>query len=186
VPARGRPLARPVAIAGRPSTDLVERLKSPEDRVRCRARIELSSRPSADVVAAARAWAGKLDPQDPGFEHQRLEALWLQAQHLVLDRELLASVLRSPEPRARAAATRVVRHLRREIGDPLPFLARSIVDEHPRVRLEALVAASFVPTAAAAETALQVLRAPMDENLEYALTETMRALDPYWRAAVAT
>ncbi|MCY2959416.1 MAG: GDSL-type esterase/lipase family protein [Planctomycetota bacterium] len=185
VTARGRPLVKPVAIAGRPIPELIDLLKSPEDRVRYRSRIELSSRPSKDVVEAARTWAGKLDPKEPGFEHHRLEALWLQAQHHVLDRELLGSVLRSPEPRARAAATRVVRNLRREIGDPLPFLARSVQDEHPRVRLEALVALSFVPTAAAAETTLRVLAKPMDANLEYSLTETMRALEPMWRAEVA-
>jgi len=186
VTAKGRPLSKPAAIAGRPVPELLDLLKSPEDRVRYRTRIELSSRPTKDVVAAARAFEAKLDPANPEFEHHRLEALWLQSQHETLDRELLARVLRSPEPRARAAAVRVVRDMRRTIGDALPLLATAIADEHPRVRLEALVALSFVESAAAAENALYVLRFPMDSNLEYALTETMRALEPQWRSAVAT
>ena len=36
--------------------------------------------------------------------------------------------------------------------DPMPYFTRAILDDHPRVRLEALVALSFVETAAAAET----------------------------------
>ncbi|MBL8861577.1 MAG: discoidin domain-containing protein [Planctomycetes bacterium] len=185
VTARGRPLAVPTAIAGRPVAELVELLKSPEDRVRYRARIELSARPSRDVAAAARAFERALDPRDVEVEHHRLEALWLLTQHAVLDRPILGRVLASPEPRARAAATRVVRHMRRVLGDDvLALLAARITDEHPRVRLEALVALSYLPQAAAAETALRVLRQPMDANLTYALTETMRALEPHWRAAL--
>lgn len=186
VTAKGRALSKPAVIAGRPIPELLELLKSPEDRVRYRARIELSSRPTNDVVNASRAWLMLLDPKEPEFEHHRLEALWLQTQHAFLDSQLLEQVLRSPDPRARAAAVRVVRHMRREIGDVLPLLATAIADEHPRVRLEALVALSFLESAASAETALRVLNSPMDPNLEYALTETMRALEPHWRAAVGS
>jgi len=186
VTCRGRPLSKPAAIAGRPIAELMELLKSSEDRVRYRVRIELSSRPSNDVVEAARAWANALDDSDPGHEHDLLEALWVQQQHAIVDRALLERVMRSPEPRARAAATRVARHLRRELGGPLPFLRARIEDDHPRVRLEALVALSFVPRAESAEIALRVLRKPMDRFLDYALTETMAALEPEWRAAVAS
>jgi len=51
-------------------------------------------------------------------------------------------------------------------------------DEHPRVRLEAVRAASFFDTAEAADLALEVLRQPMDYYLEYALRETLRQLEP--------
>ena len=40
-------------------------------------------------------------------------------------------------------------------------------DEAPRVRLEAVRALSFVPTAAAAEIAVDVLAKPMDYYLQY-------------------
>jgi putative heme-binding domain-containing protein len=185
VTARGRALSKPAAIAGRPIPELLELLKSPEDRVRYRTRIELSSRPTPDVVAAARAWVAQLVPKEPEYAHHLLEALWLQEQHQVLDWQLLERVLHAGEPRARAAATRVARNLRRQVPGPLPYFELAIADEHPRVRLEALVALSYVETAAAAETALRALRKPMDPYLDYALEETMRALEPLWRAEVA-
>ncbi|MFN0006686.1 MAG: PVC-type heme-binding CxxCH protein [Planctomycetota bacterium] len=186
VTCRGRALSKPAAIAGRPIPELLELLKSPEDRVRYRVRIELSSRPSDEVAAAARAWVKRLDDSDAQHEHDLLEALWVLQQHQVVDRPLLERVLRSPEPRARAAATRVARHLRRELGDPLPLLRARIEDDHARVRLEALVALSFVPRAEAAEVALRVLREPMDRFLDYALAETMAALESQWRTAIAS
>ncbi len=183
---RDRPLDTPARIAGRPIPELLDLLKSPVDRVRYRTRIELSGRPTKDVIAAVHTWVPKLDVKDPEHEHHLLEALWLQSQHEVLDSTLLERVLASPEARARAAAVRVARDLRRSMDDPLPIFARAIADQNSRVRLEALVALSFVESAASAETALRVLASPMDKNLQYALTETMRALEPQWRAAVAS
>lgn len=159
---------------------LVTRLASPEDRVRYRARIELSARSSDEVAAATLAWAGGLKD-----EHARLEALWTLQQHNRVDTRLLERVLTSTDPRARAAAVRVVRGQRRLIDDPLAALARAVLDEHPRVRLEAVVAASFLDSAAAAEVALRALERPMDRFLDYALGETMRSLEPRWRAALA-
>lgn len=185
VTAKGRALAKPTPIAGRPVEELVELLKSPEDRVRYRVRAELSSRPTKDVLAAARAYLSRIDARDPDAEHHVLEALWLQAQHHAVDWQLVERVLRSKDPRARAAAVRVARNARRQLVEPLPYFEKGIADEHPRVRLEALVALSDGADARSAEVALRVLSKPMDANLEYALTETMRALEPHWRAEVA-
>ena len=52
----GRPLLKPVKIAGEPVAKLLDHLKSPEDRVRYRARIELGGRPTPEVLAAAQKW----------------------------------------------------------------------------------------------------------------------------------
>ena len=55
---RGRRDARrpvglaPAPIAGQPIPALLERLKEPEDRVRYRAKIELSGRDTREVLAA--------------------------------------------------------------------------------------------------------------------------------------
>ena len=53
------------------------------------------------------------------------------------------TLLRCPEPRARAAATRVLCHWRDRVDGPLELLRVQVADEHPRVRLEAVRAASF-------------------------------------------
>ncbi|HUQ71764.1 MAG TPA: PVC-type heme-binding CxxCH protein, partial [Planctomycetaceae bacterium] len=58
----GRPLLKPEPIAGQPVPQLIQLLKHTDDRVRYRARNELTSRPTAEVIAAAKsAWGdGKL------------------------------------------------------------------------------------------------------------------------------
>ena len=184
--AEGRPLSVSPEIAGRPVPELVALLAHGENRVRYRARIELSSRDSDEVVAAARAWVAGLDPKDPEHEHQLLEALWLQEQHATLDRPLLLAVLRSPDARARAAATRVLRHLRRLAPDALELLAVQAADPVARVRLEAVVALSEFADARAAEIVLAARRLERDRFLDYAIDETLRALEPHWRAALAS
>ena len=180
----GRPLSQPARIAGRPIDELLELLQHRDDRVRYRTRIEFSGRDSGEVIAAARRWLARLDRNDPDFEHHRLEGLWLHQQHARTDQELLSEVLRSSDHRARAAATRVVRGMRHFLPDPLALLAPMASDEHPRVRLEAVVAASYFDSARAAEIALDALRRPTDKFLDYALTETMRTLEPFWKGAL--
>src|SRR5207247_2414926 len=97
----GRPLSKPVSIAGQPIEKLLDVLKQPEDRVRYRARIELTARDSDQVAAAARQWVANLDAKDPNYEHHVLEALWLHQSHNVVDTAILNRVLKSPEFRAR-------------------------------------------------------------------------------------
>ncbi len=184
VTCEGRALLEPQPIAGEPIERLLELLRSPDDRLRYRARIELSARDTGDVVRAARAWASALDEDDPEHEHHLLEALWLHQQHDRIDRALLVRLLAADDPRARAAATRVLRHGRRHLADALELLAPMARDPHPRVRLEAVVAASFFDSARAATVALAALEHPTDRFLDYALAETMRALEPRWREAL--
>jgi hypothetical protein len=178
----GRPLLEPVKIAGQPIAALLELLKLSEDRTRYRVRTELRERPSDDVVAELARWTASLDPSDPDYEHHLLEALWVHQHHHRVNRELLQRVLKSPEPKARAAATRVLCYWRDDLKDALDLLAPQAVDEHPRVRLEAVRACSFFKGAEAsraAEIALSSLEKPTDYYLTYTMKETMDTLDPY-------
>ena len=175
----GRPLLQPVKVAGEPVATLLDLLKEPEDRVRQRARVELSGRKTEDVILAAKKWMATLTD-----EHDRLEALWLHQSHNVVDETLLKRVLRSPEPRARAAATRVLRYWRDRIPGVLDLLMVQANDEHPRVRLEAVIACSHFDDAKAAAVALECLKHPRDEFIDFGLKETMTQLDPFWKAAV--
>lgn len=181
-----RPLLEPMKIAGEPIEALLENLKSPNDRERYRTRIELSGRDSEEVCAAAGKWWRGLQQDDQDYEHHLLEALWLHQQHNRVDEALLDTVLRAQDPRARAAATRILRTSRHLIDDALDRLAFMAADSHPRVRLEAVVAASFFEDSEAATAALSVLSRPMDRSLDYALNETVRALKPYWQASLET
>ena len=175
----GRPLLQPAKVAGEPIATLLNLLKEPEDRVRHRARIELSGRKTDEVIPAAKKWMESLTD-----EHDRLEALWLHQSHNVVDEALLKRVLRSPEPRARAAATRVLRYWRDRLPGALDLLMVQANDEHPRVRLEAVIACSYFDDAKAAAVALESLKHPRDEFLDFGLKETMTQLDAHWKAAV--
>ncbi|MBI3855547.1 MAG: HEAT repeat domain-containing protein [Planctomycetes bacterium] len=179
-----RPLLKPAKIAGEPIATLLDLLKEPEDRVRQRVRIELSGRKTQDLIPAVRKWMAGLDAKDPNYEHHMLEALWLHQSHNVVYEDLLKRELRSDEPRARAAATRVLRYWRDRVPAALDLLAVQANDEHPRVRLEAVIACSFFDDAKAAMVALECLKHPRDESLDFGLKETMTQLDAQWKAAV--
>jgi azurin len=178
-------LLKPKKIDGEPIPALLELLKEPEDGVRELAKIELGKRDSRAVVAAARQWAAALNKQDPEYEHHRLEALWVHQWHNVADVDLLKQVLASPDPRARAQAGRVLCYWRDRVPDSLSLFKTLAQDSHPRVRLEAVRAASFFTDGRAAEVALASLQQPSDYYLGYTLKETLRQLEPYWRKAIA-
>ena len=125
----GRPLLKPVAIAGEPIRQLLDLLKEPEDRVRYRAKIELSGRNSNEVLAALTGWIGRLDKASPQYEHQMMEALWVQQWHNRVDPALLKRMLRSSEPWARAAATRVLCYWRDRVPDALALLEAQANDD---------------------------------------------------------
>src|SRR5262249_49509464 len=136
--------------------------KEPEDRVRYRARIELGGRETASVVAALKTWRAGLKNDDANYEHHRLEALWAHQYQNVVNEELLKAGRHSPDYHARAAATRVLCYWRDRVSDALALLAVQADDPHPRVRLEAVRAASFFRDSRAAEVALTALKHPSD------------------------
>lgn len=173
----GRELLKPVKIAGEPTEKVLDVLKEPEDRVRYRAKIELSGRKSEDVIAAVQKWAAALDPKDPNFEHNMLEALWVHQYHNVVNPELLKRTLRSPDFRARAAATRVLCYWRDRIGKPLDLLHVQINDSNPRVRLEAIRALSFFHGEQPLTVLVEALSQPDDEAIKYTFRETLRTLE---------
>ena len=175
----------PVKIAGEPVAKLLDLLREPEDRVRYRVRTELASRDTAGVIAAAKKWSGSLDASDPAYEHDLLEALWLHQSHNVVDHDLLQRLLNAKDFRARAAATRVLCYWRDRVPDALELLKKLAADGHPRVRLEAVRAASFFRSAEAVEVPLISADHPTDEYLDFVRTETLRALDPYVKKAIA-
>ncbi len=177
----GRPLIKPVLIDGQPIEALLEVLKTPENDVRTRAKIELGKRDSKQVVAAVDKWVAGLDKKDPAYEHHVLEGLWVCQWHNVVNEDLLKRVLKSPDHHARAQATRVLCYWHDRLKNALELLKPMAVDEHPRVRLEAIRACSFFTTREAADVALSSLEKEdpkkQDYYLKYCLDETMKALD---------
>jgi hypothetical protein len=173
-----KPLVTPVKITGQPISTLLDYFKSqPEERTRYRVRIELGSRPADDVLSAANKWAAALDKSDPDYQHHILETLWLHQRHDVVNEELLKQVLRSPDYRARAAATRVLCYWRDRVPEPLKLLQVQVNDEHVRVRLEAVRALSFFDTQEAIDIATESLLYDQDDYLKYTFNETLSTLN---------
>jgi len=173
-----RPLLTPKAIAGEPVEKLLDLLKEPEDNVRMRAKIELDTHDSKQVIAATQKWVKSLDPKDKDYEHQRLEALWVHQWHNVVHLPLLNDVLKSPEPRARAQAVRVLCYWRDRVPGALDLVGAAIADQAPRVRLEAVRALSFFngnDTMKAIEFA-KLVGTEKDYYIDYCFKETMRQL----------
>ena len=180
----GRPLLKPVEVDGQPIKRLVALLAEPDYRLRYRVKLELSERNSNEVVAAVDRWVAALDPNDSQYEHHLLEALWVNQHHCHVHPKLLDRLLAAKDFRARAAATRVLCYWRDRAADTLDRLRQMADDEHPRVRLEAVRAASFLTDPAAVEVVVIASQRPTDEYLEFVKRETLRTLDAYWQDAL--
>ncbi len=113
-----------------------------------------------------------------------MEALWVHQYHNVVDETLLKRMLASPDFHARAAATRVLCYWRDRVPDALDLLRKLAADPAPRVRLEAVRAASFFTVPEAVEVPLISADQPTDEYLDYVRGETMKALEPIVTKAI--
>lgn len=171
-----RPLLKPAPIADQPIAHLLDLLKEPENNIRTRAKIELGTRDTTTVLIATKRRVQHLDPQDPAYEHHLMEALWVHQWHNVVHRDLLQRMLRSPDPHARAAATRVLGYWRDRVPDALELLEVQADDPHPMVRLQAVRAASFFQGPQAMDVVFTALRHQHDEYLDYVINETLRQL----------
>ena len=154
----GRPLVKPAQIAGAPLATLLENLKEPESRTRYRTRREIRNHPVAEVLPAVKKWASAQTDI-----HAKLEALWVTWGMNAVDEPLLRELLASSDFRARAAAVRVLRYNTHRIADHTALLEKAAADEQGRVRLEAVVAASWLPTVPAAKNIVAIGAAqPLD------------------------
>lgn len=157
-----RPLVPPAKIAGASIPELLENLKLPEYRTRYRTRRELRARPATEVLPAVKAWVARLDPNEAAYEHHLAEALWATWAQQQPDADLIARLLEARHPEARAAAVSVVRFARERIPNAAELLQVAALDPHPRVRLEAIVAASWLDDAAGAMLVFEAMRQPLD------------------------
>lgn len=125
----GRALSEHVAIDGQPIPALLTALEHPINGIRQRARVELSERPTAEVIAATRAWVRTFEAANEAHAHHLLEALWVFQQHNVVNRELLDVVMNSPVAHARIAARRVQRMWEHSAARPVAIGAASSADK---------------------------------------------------------
>lgn len=139
-----RPLVEPAKVAGASIEELFENLKLPEFRTRERTRLELRMHNEEEVLDYMRSWVENLEKEDERYEHHLLEALWVSWGLNRIEEPLLRQLLKAEDHRARAAAVRVLRYSGHQVEDQVGLLTEAAADEHGRVRLEAIVAASWL------------------------------------------
>lgn len=110
VTAKGRRLLEPPSIRGESIPHLLGLLRHPADGIRHQVRVELSARPSDEVIAQTKAWAAKLDPAKAEDAVPLLEALWIHQQHGAEDLELLKKAEAIAVPQAKPAVKQVAWH----------------------------------------------------------------------------
>jgi len=197
VTAEGRPLLEPVKLKGRPIAEVCRAaFLAKENGTRYRGRLELSGRPTAEVVAALASWTKDLDPAKPAEAQALLECLWVHEEHRVPNGELLGRVFTAAEPRVRAAAIRTLGHWGEAVAGWQEKLLAAARDDSALVRAEAVKAATAFRGLAAAETIFEAAARPTDPELDavlrYArgkvdvdaiLREALAAKQPLSRAA---
>lgn len=178
---KGATLQDPPKMAGATIPELLENLKRPESKIRAWTRRELSWRDPGEVVKALDAWVAGLDPREVRFRHHQVEALWSFRSLGVERADVLDELLVCEVPEARAAAVRQLRfHPGHIDGVTLAdSLHRAAADDDAIVRLEAVVAASYLG-AHSLRSILPVFEKPMGDHLRYAArcalnSETMRS-----------
>ncbi|WP_262247060.1 PVC-type heme-binding CxxCH protein [Parapedobacter soli] len=157
-----RPLVKPATIAGADINTLLDNLKLPEYRTRYRTRRELRGRNADDVLKQLRPWLDGLDRSSPDYEHHLLEGLWVTWGLNRVDQALLRQLLHANDHRVRAAAVRVLRYTGHQVKDQADLLREAAADEHGRVRLEAIVAASWLDSTETRPILEEAAKHPID------------------------
>ncbi|MHB8519556.1 MAG: PVC-type heme-binding CxxCH protein [Limisphaerales bacterium] len=179
VTAKGRSLTKPPALVDASAAELLDDLKSSDRWTRHFAKRVLADRPTDKVTAALNEWIA-----GPGLtEHALVEALGVYQSHEVIAPDLLGRLCHATNAAARAYAAGVVGAWADRLPDPLALLRPLVADENPRVRLQAVVACTYVPKPGALEVAAVAADFPTDKFLAYALNQAVFSLKPYWLPA---
>lgn len=157
-----RPLVEPAEIDGASVQVLLDNLKLPEARSRSRSRRELRGRDKDEVLSRIKTWVNRLDKEDPRYEHHMLEALWVSWGLDAVDQDLLKRLLHAGDYHVRAAAVRVLRYTGHQVKDQVDLLKEAVKDGHGRVRLEAMVAASWLDPETAGSVLEEFSESPID------------------------
>ena len=163
-----RPLVTPAKIDGATVEVLLDNLKLPEYRTRYRTRRELRGRDAGEVLPKLKKCVAALDKNDPRYEHHKLEALWVSWGLDKVDQDLLREMLHAKDYRARAAAVNVVRYTGHQVADQADLLMQAARDPHGRVRLEAIVAASWIGKEKGMPILEEAAKMPLDEWMVHA------------------
>ncbi|MDP4814791.1 MAG: c-type cytochrome, partial [Saprospiraceae bacterium] len=163
-----RPLVTPAKIDGASIETLLTNLTLPEYRSRYRTRRELRGRNADEVLTKMDKWILSLDTKDANYEHHLLEGLWVSWGLNKVNQPLLKKLLLANDYRVRAAAVEVLRFNEHQVKNQAEWLKQAASDDHPRVRLGAIVAASWLEKAKGMMVLEAAKMKTLDEWMVYA------------------
>lgn len=170
-----RPLVEPAKIVDASIEELLDNLKLPEYRTRYRTRRELRSRDADQVTAALDKWVANLkeeldkeSPSEDEYEHHLVEAMWVYWGLNQVNEDLLNEVLTAKDYRTRAAGVRVLRYNKHLVDNHVELLQNAASDDHGRVRLEAIVASSWLSKDDAMGILSEAGKFPLDDWMVHA------------------
>lgn len=177
---RHKELLKPVDLTQLTVNELLDLLKSPEDRTRYRVRTQLRQLEAAEVIPAVKFWLAALDQSDSLYDQHKLEGLWLHQQFHQTDQKLLDELLQSNSEHVRTAATRVLFYWKDQIRNAEDRLTELVRDPSMKVRLQAMVSLSHFKSEKAIRALLDASSLPTDYYMDYVMRETFRLRRPVW------
>ena len=172
-----RPLVTPAKIDGASIETLLSNLTLPEYRTRYRTRRELRARNTEEVLAKMDKWMLTLDTKDARYEHHLLEGLWVSWGLNKVDQPLLKKLLSANDYRVRAAAVEVLRFTGHQVKNQMELLKQAAADEQSRVRLGAIVSASWLGKSKGMPVLEVAKLKPLDEWMVYAFETAVAHLN---------
>lgn len=151
-----------------PTGKLIELLKLENRWTRTKAKQVLAARGLKALPEDIYRWKGR----------DLLEALGLAVWCGLQDRRLLEQLQAAEDHRCRAYAARIAGRWR--LHDLLEAAAS---DKHPRVRMEAILAAGQIPAAESVLVIATAVERPRDRWIDYAFKQAVHYLKPYWVSA---
>ncbi len=179
VRAKGFPAVKQPNLADMSPEELLVQLASTERWTRYQAKRLLFDGPRDRVLKAADVWFKAYHS-----DRERMEVLGVYVAHEAVRPAFVRQLLEAKDWRVRAYAVRVVGLWAERLPEALSWLRRAVRDRAPRVRLEAVVAASYLPAAESVSVVTAAREQTLDPFLDYAIYQSARALQPYWEAAL--
>ncbi len=174
-----KPVSRP-KLKNVSVKQLLTHLESPERWIRYQSKAVLANRDRVEVSDGVAEFLNGMHESPTRSEHLLFELIGVLESVEVVNEAMLARLVAAKDYRARAYAARVVGRWHDRISNPLSLLQPLAADEHPQVRMEAVVAAAHIPSPHAAEVATIVADYEMDYDIDYALTQALHHLRSRW------
>jgi putative heme-binding domain-containing protein len=175
-----KPLVTTHNLSSLPLGKLFNKLKHKESWVRYQTRRLISELPRKTVKKELETWLSGLDQEESEYAHHIYEAISICQIHQIYRFDLLNVLQKSKDFNARAYAASIIEQWHSKMDNPLEKLAELIADPDPRVRLKAVGALSHIQSPQSIKIALHALDSKVDLALEYALKQSVHALEPFW------